>query len=182
MNILVGYASVHGSTAETAQFIGGILRERGLRVDVADVAQVQTAAAYDGFVLGSAIHTGRMLPAMTAFMQRCAPDLTRRPVYLWVMCLCALEDGGDQHVLAEYVPPEALAGVSPVEVRAFPGRLDLSALALNERWLLCLRYDGTLKPERHNHDYRSWDAMGAWAMRVAAQLRQGTAPARARTG
>jgi len=49
--VLIAYGSKHGSTAETADAIGGMLREHGLEVDVSEAARVQSLEGYDCVVL-----------------------------------------------------------------------------------------------------------------------------------
>ena len=56
MEILVGYASAHGSTAEIATFIGKELEQREFKVTVANVADIKSLEGYNAYVLGSAIH------------------------------------------------------------------------------------------------------------------------------
>lgn len=67
MNVLVGYASAHGSTREIAERLGSRLDEMGLKADVRSMADVGDADAYEAFVLGSAVHDQAWLaPAKTS--------------------------------------------------------------------------------------------------------------------
>ena len=58
MNVLVGYASMHGSTRGVAERIASRLGERGLGAEVRSFDDVADAAGYDAFVLGSALILG----------------------------------------------------------------------------------------------------------------------------
>ena len=69
MKVLVGYATVHGSTVEVAQRIGDVLTQQGLDVTVADVKTLTHVDGYDAFVLGTAIHAGTWLPELKGFFR-----------------------------------------------------------------------------------------------------------------
>lgn len=56
MQILVAFATQHGSTREIAVAIASTLRIAGYGVDVRSVADVAELTAYDAVVLGSAVH------------------------------------------------------------------------------------------------------------------------------
>src|SRR4051794_15073875 len=103
MNVLIAYASAHGSTAAVGQEISRIFEERGLSITVANIKAVRSVRDYDVLVLGSAIHSGAWLPEMTAFFRAFQEDLTAKPIYLWVSCIRALEQSGEEHVLKYYL-------------------------------------------------------------------------------
>ena len=62
MQVLVGYASAHGSTRQIAERVGSRLSKAGVAVLVAPVAELEDIGHYDAVVLGSAIHNGAWLP------------------------------------------------------------------------------------------------------------------------
>ena len=171
MRVLVGYASVHGSTAEVAARIADTLRAAGLDVAVADVTTVTDLQGFDACLLGSAIHSGEMLPAMADFFDRFAALLDAMPVYLWLCCLRATEAGGNVHVIQHYIPESLLSLVTGCTV--FAGKVDIHELGLNERWVLANLYDGERKPDRLCADYRDWTAIADWAAGIARTLNAG---------
>ena len=69
MRILVGYASAHGSTAEMAYRIAGVLQHLDWTVDVVEVQKIADPGSYDAVVLGSAIHNQAWLSEATEFVQ-----------------------------------------------------------------------------------------------------------------
>ncbi|MCG2622192.1 flavodoxin domain-containing protein [Arthrobacter sp. I2-34] len=83
MRTLVGYATVHGSTAQIAQRIAGVLRQRDAVVDVLPLAQVEAPGTYDALILGSAIHNQAWLPEASGFVHRHRAELAARPVWLF---------------------------------------------------------------------------------------------------
>ena len=90
MNVLVAYASQHGSTGEVAQFIGDVLKEHDINVTVMPVEQVQSVADYDAFVLGSPIYGGMWLTGLSQFIEKFKVELAAKPVHLWIMCIRVL--------------------------------------------------------------------------------------------
>ncbi len=167
MKVLIAYASAHGSTAEIAEFIGRALSEQGLSVTVASADTLSTVKGYDLFVLGTAIHAGTWLPAMTDFTSRFAEELAKHPVFLWVTCIRVMEQYGEEHVMEHYMVHELLRKINPRGIAAFAGKLDLQTVDWNERWTLAARYDGMTWPSSFDGDFRNWEEIRAWAQRIA---------------
>jgi menaquinone-dependent protoporphyrinogen oxidase len=170
MKVLLGYASAHGSTAEVAQFIGKTLQEKGLTVTVASVESVVSVEGYQAFILGTAIHSGTWLPAMTAFIGQFQAQLIGKPIYMWVSCIRVLEQFGEEHVMEYYMAHDLLHPLMMNDVAVFAGKLDLNATDWNERWTLAARYDGSTWPSSFDGDFRDWDKIRAWAEKTAAGL------------
>jgi len=78
--VLIAFGSKHGSTADTAERVGEMLRERGLEVEVVEAGRVTSVDEYDAFVVGGSIYAGRWNPDSKAFTQRFAAQLATGPV------------------------------------------------------------------------------------------------------
>lgn len=172
MNILIGYASAHGSTAEIAQFMGRVLQAFGAQVTVLPVGEIHDVRQYDAAVLGSAIHGNMWLQSMSVFLERFETALKEKPTYLFITCIRVMEPGGREHALQEYVYHPALekAGIPLERVGVLPGKIEINAISWDERWLLASNYDGTAGSKLVNHDYRDWAAIGSWALGIAREL------------
>lgn len=170
MNILIGYASAHGSTAEIAEFMSGVFNERGFKVTVASVETIKLIGPYDVVILGTAIHAGTWLPKMVDFVTAFHDALVDKPLYLWVNCIRVLEAHGYDHVIEYYMVHDLLKGLDVREITAFAGKLDLQRVDWNERWTLAARYDGTTWPSNFDGDFRDWDKIRAWCEKVAASV------------
>ena len=170
MNILIAYATAHGSTAGVAHEIGRMLVERDLNVTVANVKDVRAVRDYDILVLGSAIHMGTWLPEMTAFFRAFSDDLAAKPIYLWVSCIRVLEQYGEEHVLEYYLNYEILNRLRVRNIAVFPGKLNLDTTDWDERWTLAARYDGAVWPNTFDGDYRNWEKIRDWGSRIASEL------------
>jgi len=83
--VLIAYGSKHGSTAETADAIAGMLRERGLEADISEAARVTTLDGYDAVIVGGSIYTGRWHADARRFVKRFAPELRERRVAIFAM-------------------------------------------------------------------------------------------------
>ncbi len=172
MNILIGYASAHGSTAEIAHFMGRLLRSYGVDVTVSSVEDVQSVDSYDVVILGSAIHGGMWLQPMSLFFERCGAALASKPTYLFITTIRVLEPEGRQHCLQYYLhrPTLEQAGIALDRVEVFSGKLDVDSINWDERWLLASSYDGTEASKHNRHDYRDWQAIAAWTHGIAKAL------------
>lgn len=166
MRILVAYAGVHGSTEQIARRVAARLSRHDLEVTCLDVADVRDAAAYDGFVVGSAIHDGAWLPAASGFVHANASTIGSRPTWLFsvgmpaalarVFRKVAMREG--TLVLEEFrddVRPRGTALFSGVFRREHVPAHSAAAL-----WLL----------GGHFGDFRDWAEIDAWADGVEATL------------
>jgi menaquinone-dependent protoporphyrinogen oxidase len=170
MRVLTVYASAHGSTAEVARFIADLWRKRGIETDVAGVGTGPSFAGYDACVLGSAIHNGLWLPEMATFVRHSRELLARKPVYLWLNCLRAIEPEGYAYVTNNYLPNILGRDLSFRKIGVFAGKIDLAAINDDERWTLTFRYDGRENLDRLAGDYRDWEKIRDWAEQAAADL------------
>lgn len=170
MRALVAYASEHGSTQEIAERLGTVLAEHGLQVDTRSISSVDRPEDYEAFVLGSAVHDQKWLPAARDFIHDHAAALASCPVWLFSVGM-----------------PGAL-------------RWPLSLFATAEEPKLLAQFDGVIKPVGHHlfsgvitaghlprsgrlmfkaiggryGDYRDWPEVDAWAGRIATTLATGS--------
>ena len=165
MNVLAGYASAHGSTAEVAAFIAQELEKREFEVTVANVADVESVDGYDAFVLGSAVHDGMWLTEMSQFLERFQDTLKDAPVMYYMTCVRVLEDDGEAHARQEYVNHRVMDALGIVEIGVFAGRLEQGEVDWDERWTLAARYDGNKLPGTLDQDFRDWGKIRAWRKR-----------------
>jgi menaquinone-dependent protoporphyrinogen oxidase len=165
MKVLVTAASRHGSTAEIATIIAGILQASDIAAEVLPPEAVGSVADYDAVILGSAVYAGHWLEPARAFVARHANDLATRPVFLF-----SSGPLGDPPR-----PPAELADATAVELttgamdlQVFPGRLLGRHLSLPERLVVAM----TLAP---GGDYRPWDDIVDWTREIARYLSEESA-------
>ena len=152
--MLVVAASRHGSTAEIAARIAGVLD-----ADLRDADAAPDPSAYDAVIVGSAVYMGRWLEPARRFADANAETLAVRPTWLF-----SSGPVGDPPKPAEAVDVTDLAErVHAVEHRVFAGVLDRTALGRRER--LVARAVGAAEG-----DHRDWADVERWARGIAAAL------------
>lgn len=173
MKVLIAYSSWHGSTAEIAERIGGVLRHDDLEVTVTPIQKAPDPAGYGAVVVGSAIHDQAWSPAATEFVRRHAPALARRPVWAFSV---GMSEGLPRPVrrLAHNAQDKRVTRVlrphlHPREHRVFSGVCLPEHLPRVSRTLLRLLGG-------HLGDYRDWSAIEGWARQISHQLRAPGAP------
>ena len=165
MLVMIGYASVHGSTEGIARRLADRLRAYGHSVDVRPLDKPMDALVlYDAFILGSAVHGGSWLRQATGFAEREAEILSRRPVWLFSVGLARVLGG--RFASAGDVPkgvPEVIRDTGARDHHLFAGAIQPSHLPVFGRFLYKAmggRYG----------DFRDWAGVDDWAESIAAQL------------
>ncbi|MFI9152583.1 flavodoxin domain-containing protein [Streptomyces sp. NPDC053367] len=166
MDVLVGYATAHGSTRGVAERLAAGLGPAGLKADVRPLETVVDADAYGAFVLGSAVHNQSWLEPAKAFVRDNADVLGARPVWIFSVGM----PGALRGPWKRMAPMEA-----PVIVRGVPAGLSyrghrlFSGVILRSQLPLGGRIRFRLMGGRFG-DYRDWDAIDAWAAEIAGEL------------
>jgi menaquinone-dependent protoporphyrinogen oxidase len=160
MRVLVSAGTKHGATAEIAEVIGDELRNGGHDVSVVEPAAVTNLAAYDAYVLGSAVYAGRWLGEAVDLVEANAAELSSKPVWLF----SSGPIGAPPKPEEDPVDAEPLLSATGArEHRVFAGKIDRSQLGLGEKAIvIALR-----APEG---DFRDWNAIRAWAAGIGRAL------------
>lgn len=177
MRILVAYASRHGATAEIAERIATGLRDAGFEVDARHVTHVVDLEPYDAVVVGASAYMFHWLKDATRFVERQQQALAARPVWLFSSGPLGtdLVDEKGRDVFEVSRPrefDELQALIRPRGEQVFFGAWDPDAqpVGLVERFMRHMP-GGEAIPAG---DFRDWDAIDAWAIKIARELR--TAP------
>lgn len=163
--VLVTYASKYGSTTEIAERIGQILKRAGLDVDVLPVEQTGALDRYQAVVLGSGVYAGHWLKEAATFLRENEALLARQPVWLFssgptgtgdpIEILDGWRFPHDQHAVIERIRPR--------DIVVFHGKIDPNALHLGDKFIIKAL-------NARVGDYRDWQAIEAWAGRIAQAL------------
>ncbi len=86
MDVLVGYATAHGSTEGVADRIAARLRASGAKVTLAKLVDIDDVGPFDATIIGSAVHSGQWLPEAELFVDAHASALAARPTWLFSVC------------------------------------------------------------------------------------------------
>jgi menaquinone-dependent protoporphyrinogen oxidase len=181
MNVLVAYASRHGSTAGIAERIAATLRAEGLSAEAHPASQVGAIDGYDAYVVGSAAYMFRWLKDASRFVERHRALLEHRPVWLFSSGPLGADrvDAHGNDVLEASRPKdfEALGSrIQPRGTQVFFGAWDPQSAPVGlVEWLVRRMPAKDTLPAG---DFRDWEAIDAWAREIAQQLRA-AAPASA---
>ena len=163
MKVLITAASKHGATQEIGARIGSVLDARGHQVDVRCPSEVRDVARYDIVVLGSAVYAGRWQKDAKELVEREAPVLRHRPVWLF-----SSGPVGDppkpQEVPADV--QDVVAATGAFEHHVFAGKIEKESLSFPERAIVKALRVG-------EGDYRDWNEIDLWATTIADSISSG---------
>ncbi|MFG2549359.1 flavodoxin domain-containing protein [Streptomyces sp. NPDC048581] len=166
MDVLVGYATAHGSTRGVAERLAVGLGRAGLKADVRPLEGVADADAYGAFVLGSAVHNQSWLDPARRFVRENLDLLASRPVWIYSVGMPGALRGPwkrlgpmEAPVIVQSLP----AGLSYRGHALFSGVIRASQLPLGGR----IRF--RLLGGRYG-DFRDWAAVDGWTAGIAAEL------------
>ena len=178
MKILVAYATRHGATAGIAERIASRLAADGIPAEAHPVAAVDDVGLYDAVVLGGAAYMGHWLKDATSFAKRHQRELQARKVWLFSSGPLGNDvvdqDGGD--VLhssrpKEFAELQALLQPRGEEVFFGSWNPESPPIGIGER---LIRLAPAAKEALPAGDFRDWDAIDAWADRIAADVKKGS--------
>lgn len=165
--VLIAFTTRHGSTEEVALLLAARLRESGLKVDVARVAQARDPAGYHGIVIGAPLQMFRWHKEALDFVQRNQQALVRKPVAVFAVGPVTPEKKEWDEALAQLRKELAqFPWFLPFETRVFGGRFDPRDL----------RFPWTLLPGMKKwpaSDVRDPKAVENWATELAARFLAG---------
>lgn len=172
MRVLVAYASKYGATQGIAERIGEVLRARGHDVDVVRCKDLDDATGFDAYVVGSAAYMFRWRKDARQFVRRNVDVLATRPVWLFSSGPVGTDrvDAKGNDVLAGAIPKEFAeyeTAISPRGTQVFFGAFQLEKLRGVDR--MAKWAPAAAMPVG---DFRDWDAIEAWAGRIADDLDQ----------
>jgi menaquinone-dependent protoporphyrinogen oxidase len=152
--LLVAYASKHGSTHEVAEAVAEQLRQHGHEVDVLPAGSVDDVERYEGVVVGGALYMGRWHGDASRFLRRHGEALEATPVAVFAMGPLTMKEADVAGARKQLDRALAKAPIEPVAVTVFGGMVDPTRL----------RFPFSRMPAT---DARDWDAIRAWADEIA---------------
>lgn len=168
MRVLVAYETAHGSTAETAERIAQVLRDRGAEIEVMRCRKVESVEGYDAFVVGSPIWAGKWLKPARRFVARHEGTLSSRPTAYFCASGAASREEGRADLERHVVPKlrSYAEGVEPVAIGNFAGVMNFQAYSLPLRLVMKAISKSQGAPTSGYHDLRDWEQIESWASEV----------------
>jgi menaquinone-dependent protoporphyrinogen oxidase len=167
--ILVGYASGFGTTKEIAEYVGKVLSEHDLEVELQALAEVKDISKYQGIVFGASIRAGNLLPAAMDFASRFKFALAKVPVAVFVVCLTMQEDTEENRAIVSCWLNPLREIITPFGEGLFAGRLIMKELPFAPGLLAKL----IKEPEG---DYRDWEKIKEWTEGLVPVLSGASCP------
>jgi menaquinone-dependent protoporphyrinogen oxidase len=163
--ILVAYATKYGATAEIAENIGEVLREKNFQVDVLPPNQVRNLKSYAAVVLGSAVYIGQWRKEAVKFLKNGEEVLSTLPV--WLFSSGPAGEGDPGELVKGWRYPKGLQAVieriRPRDIVIFHGALNREKMNFFESWII-------KNVKSPIGDFRDWSAIKSWAESIAAEL------------
>ena len=167
--MLIAYATRSGSTAEVAEAIGAGVRQAGLAVEVTPMRKLKAVGERPAVVFGAPLYMGGLQRDVRRFLARNRGPLSTSKIWFFVL-------GPTQGKPEEFEAAHAQAAkflakfawLKPVEVQVFGGKLDLSHMPFP--FSLAVHLPAFPAKDTPPTDIRDWDAIRAWAERIARQV------------
>jgi menaquinone-dependent protoporphyrinogen oxidase len=167
--VLVAFGSKYGATAEIAEKIGAVLRQAGLRAEVASVDGIHDVTSYGAVILGSALYIGKWHKGAEAFLKVNEQALAVRPV--WLFSTGPTGEGDPLELVEGQRLPAALLPaaerIQPRDIVVFHGNIDPGKISFMEKWAI---KNIVKKPFG---DFRDWNSISTWAATIAGALKDG---------
>ena len=165
--VLVAYASKYGSTAEIAEKVGEVLRQKGLEADVVAANKVKNVGEYKAVVLGSAAYIGSWRKEAVSFVKKYENTLAQKPV--WIFSSGPTDEGDPLELVNGWMYPkkiqENIARIKPRETKVLHGKLDENKISGLQKWMLS-------NAKVPFGDFRDWESITAWAEKIADEVNQ----------
>jgi menaquinone-dependent protoporphyrinogen oxidase len=185
LRVLIAYDTIHGSTAEVAEYIGTVMCGQGWQADVRLAANVSGIAGYDAVIIGSAVYEFQWLPDAAAFVERNHAELERVPTAYFIVCSAMYADSAESRaaVTRAFIDPvlKQFPDIVPLSIGLFGGAVDFKTNQYTFFEAVVLRILGFILGFIDSADWRNWDAISTWAGEAADALRF-QEPATAATG
>lgn len=156
------WASKHGSTADIAYAVGGVLREHGAHVELCPIEDANTRmdGIFDAYVIGSAVYAGHWMKQAKEFVHQHRAKLMPAPVWLFSSGPLGHPP---QPADATIDVADLFANTAPHEHKIFGGKLDKTQLSLPEKAIAAALH-------APYGDFRDWDDIRGWAESIANVL------------
>jgi menaquinone-dependent protoporphyrinogen oxidase len=164
--VLVAYSSKYGATQGIAEKIGAVLSEAGLQADVQAVRRVRDVTPYQAVILGSAVYMFKWRADSARFLKAHEAALASKPT--WLFSSGPIGEGSPAEIAEGLRFPQQQQAIAdrirPRDIAVFHGAIDVTRLNPFYRWIIT-------KINSPVGDFRDWNAITAWALAIAAELK-----------
>jgi len=163
MKTLVVYGTKSGCTTGIAKRLGETIARSGSQVDVRSAQEAADPSGYDAVVVGSGVRAGQWHQPVKSWVEANAASLKTMPVAFFTCGLMITEESKAEEVSGYTDALLAATGIEPVDIALFAGWNEPKSFGFAERTIMKLM-------KAPQGDFRDWDAIDAWAEKVAPSL------------
>ena len=174
--VLVGYGTRYGSTAEVAERIGKVLRENGLTVRIVDIKEEDPPSDLSDFdlvIVGSGILAGRWTKEPIEFLKKNKEILAEKDVALFVVCAYAANPETRHDAFENYLVAvgKDLDPITPISLGFFGGVIDFSKYNFAIRALMkrMVKSNAEDREVSEYMDLRDWEEIESWAKSLVTE-------------
>lgn len=154
--VLVTYATRHGSTADIAWSIGNSFSDSGIRAEVKKIQNVDDVRPYKLVIIGTPIYDNAILPEVTSFAALHRSWLDKRSVAAFLVGR-TLRDKDDEIIIqTEKLLLPLKEQIDIIDTGMFAGKVSRENLPMKERL-------GGIFGGDTSGDFRDWREIGEWA-------------------
>ena len=160
--ILIAYASEYGSTNEVAKYMGNILCQKGNKVDVRWIQNINNLDHYDSVIIGSPIQYDTWIPDTIKFITKYQDSLSKLEVSYFFTCLTLSKKTKQTELQAnEYATDlyKLIPKIKPKSIGQFAGVLDYSKMSFLSKVIF---KSGFFILGVKEGDYRNWADIKFW--------------------
>ena len=160
--ILIVYASKYGSTAEIAEYIGQVLRNMGIEVDVSSVNAVNDISQYENIIIGSATRMDKLLSEAVKFATKNESKLRRMKTAYFIVGVTMKQNTPENREKVKGFLEPLCRICEPISIGLFAGKLDYNKVGF--AWKMMAKADKSGIMEEG--DFRNWDSIRKWANEI----------------
>lgn len=161
--VLVVYATRHGSTADIAWSIGNSFSDAGFKAEVKKIQNVEDVRPYRLVIIGSPIYDSQLLPEVITFADLHRDWLDKRKVALFVVGKTLRNLNDEKIIQTEKILIKLRSLIDIVDTGMFAGKIAPENLPLKERV-------GKLFGESAAGDFRDWREIGEWSKELRRKM------------
>lgn len=172
--VLISYGTTEGQTAQIAEVLAEVLRDRGHEADHVDVTSLADTVpdGYDAMLIGASIHVGKHDKHVVEFVKKNVDTLIRLPSAFFSVSLAAHGDTSEAEGYVDQFEEET--GWHPDKVAMFGGALLYTQYGFIKRHMMkkiAKDKPGDLGLDlSRDYVYTEWDAVKRFAEHFADQL------------
>lgn len=161
--VLVTYATKHGSTTDIAWSIANSFFDSGIRADVKKIQNVEDVRPYRLVIVGTPIYDNQILPEVLTFAELHTDWLEKRKVAVFVVGRTLKEPDSETLIRTERMLSRLKNYINIFDTGMFAGKISPKNLPIKERL-------EEVFGEKKTGDFRDWEEIGSWAKELEKKV------------